>query len=121
MVHILIIEADPWLREGLSEVLHLEGFNTVEVQRGKDALAELVQWCPPLILCNGMLPDMSGHELIQHIRLNPSTMQTPIIFLTSFTAPDFIRHALHLGANDYLTKPFDLEDLFQLIRKHLSA
>lgn len=98
MVHILIIESDTQLREAVRDVLHLAGFETIGVPKGTDGLTELSRQYLSLILCNGMLSDMNGHEVIQQVRRMPETNMIPIIFMTSFSA-----YAGYYGYAPYVT------------------
>lgn len=119
MVPILILEADHCLCNALCEALNLEGFDAVGVQHGDAGLAALTRFSPALILCDSVLSDMNGFEVIHHIRLNPDMWNIPVIFMTCYSSPYYVQQALDLGANDYLIKPFDIEDLLQLIDKYV--
>lgn len=117
---ILVVEDNESLREGISEMLSLEGFQIVRAQNGLDALDTLRTVIPDLILSDVMMPGMDGFDFYSAIRSLPELISTPFIFLTARTDPaDFMKGRL-LGVDDYLAKPVTRDELVTAIRSRLS-
>ncbi len=76
---------------------------------------------PDLILCDIRMPGMNGYEVLDELGKDPATRQIPFIFLTVFSNKDNVVKGLELGAQDYITKPFDNRELVARIRKHLKS
>lgn len=116
---ILVIEDEAPIRDNLRRFLALEGYTVATEANGalglKRALAEL----PDLILCDVMMPEMNGFEVLAHLRQSGSLAQVPFIFLTASADRDSIARGIALGAADYVTKPFDLTQLAALVRCRL--
>jgi two-component system alkaline phosphatase synthesis response regulator PhoP len=109
MYRILLVEDEESLRETLALNLELEGYDVVALDSGRNVVQTLQQQHIDLILLDIMLPDMSGLEVCGQIRLNNLAM--PIIFLTAKDTPADRVAGLRQGADDYLAKPFNLEEL----------
>jgi len=116
---ILVIEDEAPIRDNLRRFLALEGYTVATEPNGalglKRALAEL----PDLILCDVMMPEMNGFEVLAQLRQSGSLAQVPFIFLTASADRDSIAKGVALGAADYVTKPFDLTQLAALVRRRL--
>jgi len=119
---ILIVDDDPDVREGIAEILETEGFLPLIAENGSDALAQAEEFQPDLIICDVIMPLMSGYELLEKCKQEPSLALIPFIFLTAHAEKEILRHVMELGADDYLTKPIDRKDLIGAIaarlRKH---
>lgn len=117
---ILIIEDELSLQQTLKLNLEMEGYSIDVCSSGKDALQITKKFMPDLILLDMMLPVYNGTELFKQFRQNNLTM--PVIFLTARNTTQDKIEGLKLGADDYITKPFDLEELLLRINnvfKHL--
>jgi len=114
MVKICIIEDEKSLSELIEMNLHLEGFQVMTISNGKQAIQNLaeIQNCQ-LVILDVMLPEVSGLEICREIR---KLCSVPILFLSAKGTTEDKIAGLKLGANDYLSKPFDLEEL--LLRVH---
>jgi len=88
---------------------------------GREALAVLAQERLDAVICDIMMPDVDGYEVLQHIRANPATKTLPVIFLTAKSTPADIEKGIALGANHYITKPFSGLDLVNKVRLCLEA
>jgi PleD family two-component response regulator len=88
-----------------------KGFQTRMVHRGSEALLATRQWAPNLILLDINLPDLDGYDVCRQLRSNLRTSHVPIIFLTEKTDKSDKIRGLELGVDDYITKPFDIEEL----------
>jgi two-component system phosphate regulon response regulator PhoB len=116
MRRILIVEDDPDLREVLAYELVREGFGVDETASGKEALRLCQRRPPDLVLLDLMLPDYSGTEICQALRRSRETERVPVIFLTACGAEDDRIRGLEVGADDYLSKPFNMREL--ILRIH---
>ncbi len=111
---ILLVEDEKSLREGIKMNLELEGYEVVEVDNGVEAVQTFSSQRFNVVLLDVMLPEMDGFEVCEKIRLENTT--TPILFLTAKDSfPDKIT-GLKKGADDYLTKPFNLEELLLRVK-----
>ncbi|MEA5551936.1 EAL domain-containing protein [Anabaena cylindrica UHCC 0172] len=119
MKKILIIEDDPLLRDLIQQILDLEGFSTMTAEDGFLGLQMAEQHQPDLIICDIMMPRLDGYSLIQVLRQNPINATIPFIFLTAKAERCDLRQAMELGADDYLTKPFETTELLQAIKTQL--
>ncbi len=121
---ILAVDDSPVITEMISDAFESEGYKVMKAHDGAEALKIALQHHPDLIIADIAMPGMDGWELCSQIRSNPFTSFIPFIFLTHMTeAPDRIK-GLQMGADDYLTKPFEMEELiarvqliFQRMRK----
>ncbi|MTJ08958.1 hybrid sensor histidine kinase/response regulator [Anabaena sp. UHCC 0204] len=116
---ILIVDDNPTNLEILDHALSARGYNVrIEVE-GLNVIKQVHLSIPDLILLDIMLPDISGFEVCQQLKADPLTQSIPIIFMTALIdTVDKVR-GLNLGAVDYITKPFQEEELFARIRTHL--
>lgn len=116
---ILIVDDVPTNVKVLFEVLEAEGFRTLIARSGKDALEVLEEVTPDLILLDVMMPGIDGFETCQQIKANLSTQEIPVIFMTALAdAKDKVR-GLKSGAIDYITKPFQQEEVLARVQVHL--
>ncbi len=111
MRRILIVEDDPDLRELLSYELTQEGFSVDATAFGAEALRMCHRQTPDLVLLDLMLPDYSGLEICRALRRSPETEDVPIIFLTACGADADRIQGLEVGADDYVSKPFQMREL----------
>ena len=119
--HVLVVEDDADILETLIELLETEGFTTTPASNGQEAL-DYLNACPDLpqlILLDLMMPDPDGFKLCRMLRKEPEFKQTPIIIVTALNDTDSRIVAIGAGANDYLTKPFRLDELYTSIREQL--
>lgn len=119
MSTILVVEDEPRIREGIVELLELEGYDVLEASNGKVGVEQAKQHTPDLIICDVMMPEMDGHGMLQALRQHEATMTTPFIFLTARAEKSDLRAGMNLGADDYLTKPFASEDLLAAVATRL--
>ncbi len=113
---ILIIEDNDDILENLAEYLELEGFKTLQASNGKTGVALFRKFIPDLIICDIKMPEMDGYEVLRLLRDEAQTCEIPFIFSTSTFQKKEINEALILGADDFITKPYDLEKFGALIR-----
>lgn len=113
LLNILIVEDDDDTAEVVSIVLSDAGFQTQAVDRGRIALSEIANQTPDLVLLDLVLPDMHGLQVLEALRSHSSL---PLIILSGHGTENDRIHALNAGADDYLTKPFNPEELVARIR-----
>ena len=116
---ILVIEDEAPIRDNLRRFLVLEGYAVSAEANGALGLARALSEPPDLILCDVMMPEKNGFEVLAELRRSPRLAKVPFIFLTASADRDSIAHGIALGAADYVTKPFDLKQLADLIRRRL--
>jgi eukaryotic-like serine/threonine-protein kinase len=119
MVSVLVIEDMPQLRQNIAQVLAYEGFNVLEAANGAIGLQMAQQHIPDLILCDIMMPEMDGYQVLQALQTDPNTALIPFIFSSAKADRHSIRQGMQLGADDYLTKPFTNEELLAAVRARL--
>jgi two-component system, OmpR family, response regulator len=111
---ILVVDDEPNIADVVSMALRFQGFAVETAGTGADAIAAVTAFRPHLIVLDIMLPDMEGFDVAQ--RLGAQRARVPIIFLTARDATDDKIRGLTLGGDDYVTKPFSLEELVARIR-----
>src|SRR5258708_1841016 len=113
---ILVVEDEPALLRALRINLRARGYEAVTVQAGRPALEKATQRKPDAVILDLGLPDLDGIDLIRELR---STMSVPVIVLSGRTGPGDKIGALDAGADDYVTKPFSIEELLARLRAAL--
>src|SRR5258708_3478808 len=119
MVNILVVEDERLIAWLLKETLEIEGYQTVTILNGEDAVQFALRETPNLIILDIMLPGMSGYEVIKQLREHPKTMHIPMIVLSAFSSPRDKAHAFELGVDGYITKPFSTDELLACVRRQL--
>lgn len=117
---ILIIEDQAGIRESTAEILGLAGYQVYQANNGKQGVDLAITHSPDLILCDIMMPEMDGYEVFYILRKREETSLIPFIFITAKTDRADIRKGMEVGADDYLTKPFDDVELLQAIETRLT-
>ena len=120
MKKILIIEDDESLRLEISTILKFEGFDMLEANNGLTGLKLAISSLPDLILCDIMMPEMNGIQVLEGLKATESTRLIPFIFLTALAERTNLRLGMESGANDYITKPFTRIELLNAISAQLS-
>src|SRR6478609_1720835 len=115
MKKILLIEDNLGVRENTSEILVLANYNVITAENGKTGVELAQTEKPDLIICDIMMPELDGYGVLHILSKSEETAGIPFIFLTAKTEKTDIRKGMNLGADDYLTKPFDDTDLLNAI------
>jgi len=113
-VRVLVVDDEPNIVDVISMALRFEGFEVESAGTGADAIAAVAARRPQLLVLDVMLPDFDGFEVAR--RLAGAHVDVPIIFLTARDSTEDKVHGLTLGGDDYVTKPFSLEELVARIR-----
>ncbi|MBO0929630.1 response regulator [Fibrella aquatilis] len=104
---ILVIEDNPEMRANITEILQLAPYQVIQAANGKQGVALARQQRPDLILCDVMMPELDGYGVLHIVSKDPDLAGVPFIFLTAKAESADFRFGMNLGADDYLTKPFD--------------
>jgi len=116
---VLIIEDNDDIRENVIEILELAGYNVASASNGKVGVELAFQDTPDIILCDIMMPEMDGYGVLYMLSKRPETIAIPFIFLTAKAEHFDRRKGMEMGADDYLTKPFDDMELLNAIESRL--
>ncbi len=116
---ILVVEDEPNVRNNILDLLELEGFNLLAADNGWMGLDLAQQHHPDLIICDVMMPEMDGFQLVKRLQQNQDTCLIPVVFLTAKTSMTDLREGMNLGADDYLIKPFTRIDLLAAVQARL--
>lgn len=119
MKKILVIEDTLNVRENICEILETEDYEIHSAENGKLGLEMALIIQPDLVLCDIMMPEMDGYEVLKAMRKNVVTSTTPFIFLTAKNTRQDQRLGMELGADDYIPKPFTIEELLGAVSMRL--
>lgn len=116
---ILIIEDNDDIRESTAEILEMSGFEVYTATEGKSGVDLAITKLPDIILCDIMMPELDGYGVLYMLSKHVETARIPFIFLTAKAERADMRKAMEMGADDYLTKPFDDMELLNAIETRL--
>jgi CRP-like cAMP-binding protein len=119
MKKILLIEDDQVMRENTAEILELAHYTVTTAPNGKIGSTLAKEMKPDLIICDIMMPELDGYGVLHVLSKDPKTATIPFIFLTAKAEKSELRKGMELGADDYLTKPFDENELLNAIDSRL--
>lgn len=119
MAKILVIEDEAPIRGNLVRLLRLEGYTVVEAADGVAGLDAMRTERPDLILCDILMPGVDGYGVLTELRGTPELAATPFLFLTASANMEERARALKRGADDYLVKPFRIDDVLAAITRLL--
>ena len=114
MKKIVLIEDDTALRENTAELLELSNYEVITAPNGKLGIEVAKAQTPDLIVCDIMMPEVDGYGVLEALVSHPETQHIPFIFLSAKTEHKEIRKGMDMGADDYLTKPFEEEELISM-------
>jgi two-component system, OmpR family, alkaline phosphatase synthesis response regulator PhoP len=120
MTTILVIEDERSVRESLVDLLNAEGFTTIDAETGEIGLQLAKTMRPDLILCDMKMPGLTGYEVLKALKTQPETATIPFIVLTARSNQNDFRYCMQLGADDYLQKPCNPDELISAIAARLS-
>ncbi|MDX2100651.1 MAG: EAL domain-containing protein [Leptolyngbyaceae cyanobacterium bins.59] len=120
MAKVLVIEDEAAIRGNVIDILSAEGFEVFEAENGVIGLEMARAILPDIILCDVMMPELDGHEVVKALRQDVATTAIPVVFLTARASKADFRQGMVLGANDYLTKPFTALELLEAIDSQLA-
>ncbi|MEO1588067.1 MAG: response regulator, partial [Bacteroidota bacterium] len=117
---ILVIEDEPHLRATIKDILSFDGYKVITAQNGRIGVEKAVEHMPDLIVCDIMMPEKDGYQVIQEVREIPDLDMVPFIFLSARYSPADLRKGMNLMADDYLVKPFRNKDLLDVVATRLN-
>ena len=117
---LLVVDDDPGLLLAVSETLRAEGYEVATARRGADALVRVAESLPDLIISDIRMPGMDGHQLVRNLRSNARSRLVPIVFLTAKDETADRIEGFRTGADAYITKPFESEELVAIVGAILS-
>ena len=120
MAKVLLIEDEAPIRATLSRFLRLEGLDVIAAEDGAQGVAIAVREKPDLIICDLLMPELDGYQVLSTLRGNPATAAIPFVLLTASAAPEEHQTGLQRGAAAFLTKPFHLDDVRAAIARFIA-
>ena len=117
---ILLIEDDKTVRENTAELLELSNYEVETASNGKLGVEKAKLFLPDVVVCDIMMPEMDGYQVLENLSRNETLSKVPFIFLSAKTDHKDVRRGMNLGADDYLTKPFEEEELMDAIESRLA-
>src|SRR6266496_5196236 len=119
MKSILVIDDNQDIRENTAEILEMGGYKIFTAENGKKGVELALKEKPDVIVCDIMMPELDGYGVLHLLRKNPESQNIPFIFLTAKTERTDFRKGMEMGADDYITKPFDDIELLNAIEIRL--
>ncbi|MCC7232035.1 MAG: response regulator [Bacteroidia bacterium] len=119
MKKILLIEDNAEMRENTAEILELANYQVATAENGRLGVIKAGQDKPDLVICDIMMPDLDGYGVLYLLGKNPATADIPFIFLTAKAEKSDVRKGMSMGADDYLTKPFEEMELLNAVEARL--
>tara|TARA_R110000868_G_scaffold335760_1_gene596617 strand:- start:1432 stop:2490 length:1059 start_codon:yes stop_codon:yes gene_type:complete len=120
MKKILLIEDDTVLRENTAELLELSNYTVTTAPNGRVGLNIAKRDIPDILVCDIMMPELDGYDVLKALSKNEKTKHIPFIFLSAKTERRDVRKGMDLGADDYITKPFSEAELINAIKSRLA-
>ncbi|MEO6682848.1 MAG: response regulator [Ginsengibacter sp.] len=119
MIKILIVEDNKEIRENTGEILELANYEVFTASNGKEGYEKAVETSPDIIVCDIMMPVLDGYGMLHLVNKNNTLKGIPFIFLTAKTERNDFRKGMEMGADDYITKPFNDVELLNAIESRL--
>ena len=119
MKRILVIDDEIWLRDMVHQALVQKGFDVIEAENGTVGIEKARQELPDLVLCDVNMEKVDGYQTLSALRNEPTTAAIPFILMTGLADNAGMRHGMELGADDYLPKPFKIEELYAAVEARL--
>ena len=116
---ILVVDDDPDMREVITMILDVEGYQIAELDNGNEVIAAIEAFHPDLVLLDVMLGDVDGRDICKAIKNSPSMSHIPVIIISA-THGLHTRSEKNCGAEHYISKPFEVEHLVEKVRSYLN-
>jgi CRP-like cAMP-binding protein/CheY-like chemotaxis protein len=116
---ILLIEDNLEMRENTAEIIELASYKVITAENGKVGVELAKEHLPDLIICDIMMPEMDGYGVLYILSKDPKTCSIPFVFLTAKAEKSEVRKGMNLGADDYVTKPFEEMELLSVIESRI--
>ncbi|MBI3135168.1 MAG: response regulator [Bacteroidetes bacterium] len=121
MKTILLIEDNNDIRENTAELIELSGYNVIPAANGKRGLELARQHRPDIVLCDIFMPVADGYSVLRGMKDDPELSHIPFIFLTASVEKKEVENGMGMGAQGYISKPFDSDELFSTISGFLNG
>jgi CRP/FNR family transcriptional regulator, polysaccharide utilization system transcription regulator len=118
---IVLIEDNEEMRENIAEILELANYDVIPAESGKRGLDLIKEKHPDLIICDEMMPEMTGYSLLKKFKSIGKKNHTPFLFLTAGTDKYQKQKSYNPGSSDYLMKPFNVEELLMIVKRKLNG
>ncbi len=115
---ILIVDDDEGIVDALKLILTEEGYSVATAYKGEEVYGTVLKYKPNLILLDVLMSGKDGRHICKQLKANPNSKTIPIIMVSAH--PTAQKGALECGAEDYLAKPFDIDDLLVLVKKYIA-
>lgn len=115
MTTVLLIEDNLEIRENTTEILEMHGFNVIGAENGKIGIEKAFEVLPDIVLCDIMMPEADGYEVLRSIKSSEKTSSIPFIFLTASVERKEVQAGFDMGACGYVRKPFEIKELMNAI------
>src|SRR6186997_501115 len=119
MKRLLLIEDNDDIRSNTAEILELSNYKVIVAENGKIGIEKALEHLPDLIICDIMMPVLDGYGVLHAIHKNDSIRNVPFIFLSAKSEKNDFRRGMELGADDYITKPFNGTELLDAVDRRL--
>jgi DNA-binding response OmpR family regulator len=119
MTKILVIEDEIDSLDNICKILQSDGYEAIQAEDGEIGIEMAHKHLPDLILCDIRMPNKTGYEVLEELQKDAETSEIPFIFLTVFSNKENVVKGFELGAQDYVSKPFDNKELLARIKTHL--
>ena len=119
MCKVLVIEDDKLIQNNLFDLLTSEEYTVLCANNGIEGIEKVQSFYPDLIICDIMMPELNGFEVIERLQKDNDTAGIPFLFLTAKTDMENLRQGMRLGADDYLLKPFEIDELLESIKTRI--
>lgn len=116
---VLVVDDEAILRANLREMLTFEGYDVIEAENGAVAVQLAQRHLPDVIICDVVMPEMDGFEVLRQLRENQVTASIPMLLVTAQADKASVQHGLALGADGYILKPFAFNDVLSKVRSCL--
>ncbi len=116
---ILVIEDEELIRQDLVRTLQLSGYDVIDAQNGEQGLLRAQETLPDLIISDIMMPKLNGFEVLKELQKEPATALIPFLFLSAKSEKFDIRDGMNLGADHYITKPYDIDELLNAVEARI--
>ena len=120
MKTVLLVEDDTALRENTAELLELSNYRVLTASNGRVGIEKAKEAHPDIIVCDIMMPEVDGYKVLETLSKDPKTSHIPFVFLSAKTEHKEVRKGMDMGADDYLTKPFDEDELLSALESRLA-
>ena len=118
---VLVVDDDPQVLRLMRVNLELEGYDVVSAPDGEEALEAVVNERPDVVVCDVMMPGVDGLTVLRSLRANPQFSKIPFVVVSAKAQRSDVKAALDMGADKYITKPFDPQDLLDAVENLLNG